>query len=200
MPLTAQDVVDALRAAIESGEYLPGHQLPSQAALREQFGVSAGTAQAAFTALAGEGLVFGRPGAGVFVRRPPQLVTLDALISGFADLEWGESAVPAWVAAALGVGAGAVVRRGHQVVDDRLFTEWTPHESESLPEPTRATRTMQARATAPDERQLLELRAGTPVLALHRVLYAADGRPVGADRLTAVGAAYTVDLGETPVH
>lgn len=69
-----------------------------------------------------------------------------------------------------------------------------------LPEPTRATRTMQARATAPDERQLLELRAGTPVLALHRVLYAADGRPVGADRLTAVGAAYTVDLGETPVH
>ncbi|GAA2822636.1 GntR family transcriptional regulator [Saccharopolyspora taberi] len=195
--MTAQDVADALRSAIETGEYRPGHQLPSKAAVRREFGISVATAQEVFNTLGREGLITGRRGAGVFVRHPARHTTVEALISGFDELEHDVAEAPAWVAAALRLEIGTAVDRGHQVTDDRLFTEWAPQVVH--PNPTWSERYIQARAAAPDERELLDLRAGTPVLALHRTFYSDDGQAVRADRVTAVGAAYTVDLGQSPV-
>ncbi|MCX5001016.1 GntR family transcriptional regulator [Streptomyces longwoodensis] len=55
---TAQErVVDALRAAIEAGEYPPGEALPSGEVLAEKYGVHRGTAQKAVRQLAAEGYV-----------------------------------------------------------------------------------------------------------------------------------------------
>lgn len=60
-----------LRTAIHTGEYLPGHQLPSTSALMKRYDVARQTVQNAFDILHSEGLTVGRPGAGVFVRERP---------------------------------------------------------------------------------------------------------------------------------
>lgn len=65
-----------LRAAIERGDYQPGHQLPSGSALMKQYGVARQTVQNVFDALRAEGLVTTRPGAGVFVRAKPAVTRL----------------------------------------------------------------------------------------------------------------------------
>lgn len=59
-----------LRDAIASGEYRPGHQLPSGSALVDRYGVSRQTVQNAIDLLRAEGLVVGRQGAGWFVSEP----------------------------------------------------------------------------------------------------------------------------------
>ncbi|MGH3778100.1 MAG: GntR family transcriptional regulator [Pseudonocardiaceae bacterium] len=60
-----------LRRAIRSGEYGPGHQLPSGSVLMARYGVARQTVQNAIDLLRVEGLVVGRSGAGWFVREPP---------------------------------------------------------------------------------------------------------------------------------
>lgn len=60
-----------LRRAIRSGEYRPGHQLPSGSVLMARYGVARQTVQNAIDLLRVEGLVVGRSGAGWFVRQPP---------------------------------------------------------------------------------------------------------------------------------
>lgn len=50
-----QRVADALRAAIEAGDYPPGGELPSSEDLAGEYGVAKGTAQKAVTQLAAEG-------------------------------------------------------------------------------------------------------------------------------------------------
>lgn len=65
-----------LRAAIERGDYLPGHQLPSGSALMKQYSVARQTVQNVFDALRAEGLVTTQPGAGVFVRSQPTVARL----------------------------------------------------------------------------------------------------------------------------
>lgn len=57
-----------LRQLIRSGEWPPGHPLPSQAELTRQYGVSVVTARAAVGVLRDEGLVVTRQGLGSFVR------------------------------------------------------------------------------------------------------------------------------------
>ena len=61
MPRTPQvpyvAVADALRARLDSGEWLPGEQLPSASALGEEYGVSRTTAARAVRVLAEEGRV-----------------------------------------------------------------------------------------------------------------------------------------------
>jgi GntR family transcriptional regulator len=59
-----------LREAISSGEYRPGHQLPSGTALAERYGVSRQTVHKAVDVLRTEGLIVGRQGAGWFVAEP----------------------------------------------------------------------------------------------------------------------------------
>jgi len=64
-------IADAIRAAIESGEFPPGTQLPSLPELARTHGVSLVTARLALARLRQEGLVVSRQGVGNFVRAQP---------------------------------------------------------------------------------------------------------------------------------
>ena len=64
-------VSSALRSRLLAGEVPPGHKLPSEAQLTEQFGVSRTVVREAIAALAADGLVESRQGAGVFVVNHP---------------------------------------------------------------------------------------------------------------------------------
>ena len=79
----ADMVVDTLRKRIGAGEFGPGAKLPTENQLATQFGVSRTVIREAIAALAADGLVQSRQGAGVFL--------LDRLGAAFAKLG-GESA------------------------------------------------------------------------------------------------------------
>jgi DNA-binding GntR family transcriptional regulator len=64
-------VAGGLRAAIRSGEYAPGAQLPTYQELAETWGVAINTAKSAVTLLRDEGLVVTQHGKGSFVRTQP---------------------------------------------------------------------------------------------------------------------------------
>lgn len=61
----------SLRSEIADGQYNAGDKLPTEAALATRFGVNRHTVRHAITALADEGLVHARRGAGVFVTSTP---------------------------------------------------------------------------------------------------------------------------------
>ena len=63
-------VADALRDAIERGEYGVGDKLPSQAELMEQHGVSHMTVKQAIDLLKNDQTVVARQGVGLFVKGP----------------------------------------------------------------------------------------------------------------------------------
>lgn len=62
-----------LRRRITEGEPPPGSRLPSRARLAEEYGVGPNVVIAAMRLLTAEGLVHGRAGSGVYVRRPAEL-------------------------------------------------------------------------------------------------------------------------------
>ena len=62
-----QEIAGWLEQGICDGRYLSGQKLPSEQALREQFGVSRQTVRRALEVLEDEGLVYGRQGSGTFV-------------------------------------------------------------------------------------------------------------------------------------
>jgi DNA-binding GntR family transcriptional regulator len=64
-------VAGGLRAAIRSGEYAPGAQLPTYQELAETWGVAVNTVKSAVTLLRDEGLVVTQHGKGSFVRTQP---------------------------------------------------------------------------------------------------------------------------------
>jgi GntR family transcriptional regulator, phosphonate transport system regulatory protein len=66
-----QQISDALRADLAGGRYPPGARLPTEAALAARFGANRHTVRRALAALAADGLVAARRGAGVFVRAAP---------------------------------------------------------------------------------------------------------------------------------
>lgn len=70
-PAPSRRIAADLRLAISSGEYRPGHQLPSGTVLMARYGVARQTVQNAMDLLRVEGLVVGRSGAGWFVRERP---------------------------------------------------------------------------------------------------------------------------------
>lgn len=61
-------VAHQLRAAILTGQYSPGHKLPSGPELAKRFGVARQTVQQAIRELREDGLIVSRQGSGVFVR------------------------------------------------------------------------------------------------------------------------------------
>lgn len=69
--VTWRQIRDDLRADITNRVIGPGQQLPSVSTLMTRYGVARQTVQNAFDALAVEGLIYTRTGAGVFVRIPP---------------------------------------------------------------------------------------------------------------------------------
>lgn len=71
-------VADELRAAITSGAIAAGEKLPSSREIQDRFGVGSRTAQDAVKLLKEEGLVEGRPGAGVFVREQRPMIGISA--------------------------------------------------------------------------------------------------------------------------
>ncbi len=66
-PKLAEMVVDALRKRIGAGEFGPGAKLPTESQLTTHFGVSRTVVREAIAALAADGMVQPRQGAGVFV-------------------------------------------------------------------------------------------------------------------------------------
>ena len=70
-PKLAEMVVDALRKRIGGGEFAPGEKLPTESQLTTHFGVSRTVVREAIAALAADGMVQSRQGAGVFVMAQP---------------------------------------------------------------------------------------------------------------------------------
>jgi GntR family transcriptional repressor for pyruvate dehydrogenase complex len=70
-PKLSARVASALRAQLSTGELAPGGKLPAESRLTETFGVSRTVVREALAALAADGLVEARQGAGVFVARHP---------------------------------------------------------------------------------------------------------------------------------
>jgi DNA-binding transcriptional regulator YhcF (GntR family)/8-oxo-dGTP pyrophosphatase MutT (NUDIX family) len=66
-----RQIADDLRAAIASGTYAPGSQLPTKDALKAQYGAALGTIDRAIEVLRREGLAETAHGAGTFVTEPP---------------------------------------------------------------------------------------------------------------------------------
>jgi DNA-binding GntR family transcriptional regulator len=60
-------VAGILREQIESGQLLPGEQVPSMAQLSETYGISRGTSRRVLVTLRDEGLITITPGWGSFV-------------------------------------------------------------------------------------------------------------------------------------
>ncbi len=72
-PKLAERVVTALRDQILAGQITAGQKLPTEGQMTERFGVSRTVVREAIAALAADGLVESRQGAGVFViERPTQ--------------------------------------------------------------------------------------------------------------------------------
>lgn len=76
-----QEVVEALRQRIRSGELTPGDKLPTEQKLIAEYGVSRTVIREAISALKADGLLSSRQGAGVFVCEPSRQEAALALLS-----------------------------------------------------------------------------------------------------------------------
>jgi Bacterial regulatory proteins, gntR family len=65
-------VIAALRERIESGEWLPGEQIPSVRKIAQEYGVSVGTARRALVLLKEAGLIVITPSWGAFIPQQDQ--------------------------------------------------------------------------------------------------------------------------------
>lgn len=77
-PKLAELVVDTLRKRIGTGEYDTGAKLPTESQMTKIFGVSRTVVREAIAALAADGIVEARQGAGVFVLARPGLRAIDS--------------------------------------------------------------------------------------------------------------------------
>ena len=67
----AQEIADALRTKILTGNLQPGAQIPSEHELARTFGTTRTSAQKAIAARRGEGHLISEHGRGTFVRHGP---------------------------------------------------------------------------------------------------------------------------------
>lgn len=191
---SAELITAELREAIEAGVYRRGMALPSKSSLRRQYDCSNDVAQSVFNNLAAEGLIVTRSGAGAFVRPPAAVSTPDQLISGFAEQTPRRAPVPRWVAELLQIEHGTEVDGTDSVIEERALSTWRHPTRTGVPE--RFETYVQARAGTADERSLLGVRPGTPVLVMVRIHRTSGGGAVAVERVTSVGAASTLALGD----
>ncbi|MGV9854899.1 GntR family transcriptional regulator [Streptomyces sp. NPDC003442] len=145
-------VADDLRKKIAAGELPPHARLPSQARIREEYGVSDTVALEARKVLMAEGLVEGRSGSGTYVRAQPvprrvvrggfhtagettpfRQEQTDDRITGTWETESEQEAAGGEIAGRLGVEVGERVMRTRYVFRSQgevvmLSTSWEPLE------------------------------------------------------------------------
>lgn len=129
---------------IESGEWEPGHQLPTEKELSGEFGVSRATVRQAMQLLETQGLIERYPGRGTFVARPKISINLLAMYVNPRDFKTGGTVghtrvvsitrMPAApnVAARLGLAVGDEVWELRRIVSadstpNMLITSWLPY-------------------------------------------------------------------------
>ena len=163
-PKLSARVVDELRAQLLSGDIPPGRKLPTESKLTESFGVSRTVIREALAALAADGLVEARQGAGVFVVNRP------ASAFGALASEMGRR-----VSTALNV---LEVRLAIEVESAALAAlRRNPSQEASIEE-----------AFFEFERLLrLEQPTGPADLAFHRSIAAATNNPIYVEMLDALG-------------
>ncbi|WP_413807395.1 GntR family transcriptional regulator [Streptomyces sp. OE57] len=145
-------VADDLRKKITAGDLPPHARLPSQARIREEYGVSDTVALEARKVLMAEGLVEGRSGSGTYVRAQPvprrvvrggfhtagettpfRQEQSDDRITGTWEAESGQEEAGGEIAERLGVEVGQRVMRTRYVFRSQgevvmLSTSWEPLE------------------------------------------------------------------------
>lgn len=72
VPMSSEDIAEDIASRIASGEYPPGHQLPSYAQLAELYSVGVSTAARAVRDLRIRRLIVGSPGRGTYVADHPR--------------------------------------------------------------------------------------------------------------------------------
>lgn len=203
-----RQIADAVRAAIGTGDLVPGRLLPSEAELSARHGASRVTVRRALELLREEGLVDSRQGFGWFVAASPVRQVLGRLgtieeqmaASGLRPerrvLDFAFVSPPARVRQLLGTDQVLQVRRVN-LADGEPFarvTVWCPAELavdvsradverspfyELLPVSlAAATQTIGAAAASASDAAVLRIPAGSPVLRCERVTSDADGRVV----------------------
>ena len=186
--MSAETIAEQLRAKIESGRYSAEQALPSKNVIAGNLGTSTGTVQKAFDALTAEGLTASRRGAGLFVCGPAQPARLEDLNAQIETAEPADETAPRWVREHLG--DNATTRIGSATADVLIMC-WG-HQGEQ-PDPDSSTLHAHGRAAAPEERRLLDLRPGTPVLTLVRWFYSQED-VTRIDRITSTGNRF-IDFG-----
>jgi GntR family frlABCD operon transcriptional regulator len=90
-----EQMMQHLRVAIRTGQYVPGQRLPSDSELCQQFGVSRITSRRAVQELVNEGILERKQGKGTFVSYPKIAIRVMALdgFQGFSKMRDGDSKV-----------------------------------------------------------------------------------------------------------
>jgi len=193
----ARSVYLSLRGEISSGTYAPGSTLPSEAKLAASHDVSRVTIRRALAALAEEGLVETRSGAGTTViasAQPPLSADIASALPQLAQMGQATTArllsfayvpAPAQVGRALCLAAGARVQRATRIrlSEGRPFSHLTTHVPEAV-----ARHYDEADLARAPLLQLLE-RAGIRIEAARQSVTATAATPEVAEALgTVLGA------------
>ncbi|MGL5825362.1 MAG: GntR family transcriptional regulator [Nocardioides sp.] len=87
-----EQIADALRAAIGSGQLSDGDRVPGENVLMSRYGVARWTARAALDALVSEGLIIKVPNVGTFVRARPHIQRIG--MERYARSRWLTEGLP----------------------------------------------------------------------------------------------------------
>jgi GntR family transcriptional regulator len=182
-----QRVVDDVRRRISSGDWPPGHQLPSRRDMTELYGVGEGTIRDAVATLRQAGEIEGTARRRLRVAHPVVVRTLtdiDAPWPQQGDRWLGRRQAPPGIAERLELAPRTQVywERTELLDPDgrpsHLLTVWRPTES---PDPWASTTAdVSLRALSADEARDLGLIAGLPALLVERDRADSAGRPVEA--------------------
>lgn len=191
-------LADVLRENISSGQLKPGERLPSESELIERHGVSRGTAREAIGTLRGEGLVVVEHGRGAFVRAKEIAPLVRRVASGqpfkATRLQFEEQTAETGQAVSIReITAGTDAPRTRELsqppfvdgepvheawlgfADGRPITlTHTWHGGDGLRAGDRIEERISARMPTREERRLLQLDDGSPVLELTRALWKGD--------------------------